>query len=102
MKEDFFKTVFTGFTVLFIAVCLFVGFLYHTPPAKEKPILEPISDAEYERWKNLPEPVVQLPENYSLTFILPDGRKVELSPKDTENVIEKALKEGTDAKKKAD
>lgn len=94
MKESYKVTLITLISmflafgsVILIGVC--VEYSFH----KEKPILEPISDEEYERWKNLPEPVVQLPENYSLTFVLPDGRKVELSPNDTENMIEKALKE---------
>ena len=88
-------------TILFVIMSLVgLGFatfriveIVSNSPKEETPILKPISDAEYERWKHTPEPVIQLPENYSLTFVLPDGRKVELSPNDTENMLEKALRE---------
>lgn len=94
MKENTKVTLITLLCmVLAFGSVILIGVCVDASLQKEEPLLKPISDAEYESWKSLPEPVIQLPENYSLTFVLPGGRKVELSPNDTENMIEKALRE---------
>ena len=76
MKENYKVTLITLLSMfLAFGSVILIGLCVEGSLHKEKPILEPISDAEYEAWKNLPEPVVQLPENYSLTFIFSSSKK---------------------------